>query len=151
MVSREITLDNPPAFAEQLHGQRIVLMDEIGISLGWVINGHLEPEYWKNINTTCFPIMPGGGDAEDRQTAERQLEAVRETHGQGVLFFALKEKGGKNLQWSWGPVLISDLDKSYQELLKELGVIPRYQRHLPSYQMKHRAYQLVRGNQLDHL
>lgn len=150
-MTKPATPDSQYAFpsyqqtAKGIHGQRPTLLDEIGVDPGWVVKGNMTNDVWKKIHTPAVPIEPGTFNPVHRLKAYRHLTEVRLKYGNDAFFVVVPDEETES-GWGGGPVLLRDLDRDPEVLLREGMAAAR--RDPPDMQledMKRRAYLMVTG------
>lgn len=114
----EVFLKRPRLYAELNHDKRAWPLDEIGAPKGWVVNGALPQECWEIIKANTLPIKPQKGISRSIIRAKKRIKEIENQYGEEIIVALIPDSTDWS-GWSAKPVLIPDLFKSTEELVRE--------------------------------
>lgn len=142
-TARPRLVENQPGYAQYWDGYRVPLMKRAKVPRGWVVDGSLTEDFWNKVhrNQIVLPVRPSDGKSRAERKARRTLSEWREKYGEVAVVTLLDEEAESI--WVTRPVLIADLAKPAEDVLKESFEVGQDDSFLA--EMKRHAYMILAG------
>ena len=109
---------NHLAWISKSEGKRISILDDVGVTAGWVVTSKVPDGFWDKCKTPAIPLETRSVLGTFSSPAIREKRRWLGKYGKDLMFVLIPDE--ESLEpYSGGPILLKDLERDPNVLLDE--------------------------------